>query len=180
MKNNFKKQKSKKMVSKKPLGNAKKGSSIIEVLIALVLVGTVLTAVAATLMRSISSSSSARYREIATSMGQDMIEIFHYERSSRPWINATNGFYTVVGANKSYCANNITDSSIAELVAGACSTAGTHDVELSGVDFRRNIRATQTTIGGNEAVEVTATISWDAGNTGRQEVELKQVFQNWR
>lgn len=153
------------------------GSTIIEVLIALVLVGTVLTAVAVTLSRSVSNSASARYREIATTMAQDMVEVFHYERAKRSWNGSTDGFHSVVANNRTYCANDLADDSIADFQGSPCTGNG---VQVSGVGFRREMRAVQTTINSNEAVELTVTISWDAGNTGRQEVEVKQVFQDWR
>lgn len=152
------------------------GSTIIEVLIALFLVGTILTAVAVTLSRSVSNSASARYREIATAMAQDMVEVFHYERTKRPW-NGTDGFHSVVANNRYYCANDLADDSIADFQGSPCTGNG---VQVSGVGFRRDMHVVQTTINSNEAVELTVTISWDAGNTGRQEVEVTQVFQDWR
>jgi len=61
------------------------GFSMIEVLMALVVVGLVLTAVAGMITNSVKARADARYRQIANEIAQDVIEKCRYEQATRTW-----------------------------------------------------------------------------------------------
>jgi Tfp pilus assembly protein PilV len=61
------------------------GQTIVEVLIATAVVGTVLTAVAGALTFSVKNTAQARYRALAASQAQDAVEVFRRERALLGW-----------------------------------------------------------------------------------------------
>lgn len=65
--------------------SSRKGSTILEVLVATLVVGTMLTAIAASLTHSIKNSAEAEYRKVATRLAQESLEIFRKEKYIRTW-----------------------------------------------------------------------------------------------
>jgi len=82
------------------------GFSMIEVLFALVLLGMVLVGIAVLMTRSLVTAADARYREIANGLAQEVLELYHRERTLSSWddfVIAGTGKYCVLSAaNRSF------------------------------------------------------------------------------
>ncbi len=147
------------------------GQSIIEVLVAIAVVGVVLTTIASGLTYSVKNTAEARYRSVATALAQDAVEVFRRERSILGW----ESFYEVfVGApDQVYCFNTLPANSAAfvALSEGACS-AGFQQV---GTEFRRQVTVDPT----GSILTVTVVVSWYDGDNQRS-VQVQQDFQQWQ
>ena len=93
------------------------GSTLIEVLVAILIMAIVLTGLATALTYSLKNSAQADYRQVATRQAQDVIEILRKERSRLGWsgfeaaINTNSGTYYCVGTSATGFSNFTTDSS---------------------------------------------------------------------
>ena len=83
--------------------NTTKGSSLIEIIIATAVVGSILTAVAMALTFSIKSTAEANYRSVATTKAQEAMEVFRREKTLLGWAD----FYSVAGGASTYCLNTL-------------------------------------------------------------------------
>lgn len=112
----------------------KKGSTIIELLISLVIVGLVVTAVATSATYSIKNTGEAKNRQFATSLAQQVVEKSRVEKNSMGFPN----FKNAVGAN-TYCFDTIpsdfTPASLATLTLNGCNVGEV--VAAGGIDFTR-------------------------------------------
>lgn len=144
------------------------GQTIIEVLIATVVVAMVLTAVAATLSVSVKNTSQARYQEVARTMAQSGLEVFRRERNILGW----QAFHNALNSG-SYCLNTLPadSSAFTTMPTGVCSS----DTTVIGNNFRRNA---EVTVAGLDEIRVTVSVTWVDGTLNR-EVELTQVFRQY-
>jgi Tfp pilus assembly protein PilV len=65
------------------------GNTVIEVLVATVVVGLILTALAVNMSSSIQNSAEAQYRETGTSLAQDVMEVFRKDKNTQSWATFT-------------------------------------------------------------------------------------------
>ena len=142
------------------------GQTIIEVLIATVVVAIVMIAVAAALLLSVKNTAQSKYKGLASSRAQEAVEYFRRQRSLLGWTR----FFETINAG-TFCLNvlPITSEELGELGDGACEAG----VALAGTEFKRE--AWIDVIAAN-AIRVEIQVSWlDAGV--RRNVSLVQEFK---
>ena len=122
------------------------GSTLIELVIAILVAGVILVGVAIGIMSSIQQTAAARYREIGTTLAQAGMEVFHKERARLGWQNFVT---TYTGAN--YCVNQETKT----IESAPCDTV----ITQLGHDFNRNVVVTNN----GTTVDVEVTVDWIAG-----------------
>jgi len=144
------------------------GQTIIEVMIATLVVGMVLTAVAATLTVSVKNTAQSRYQEVARAQAQSGLELFRRERTKLGWQE----FQNVIN-NGTYCLNVLPADSTA--FAAMSPTPCSSGVAVIGTDFTRD--ATVTVVSADE-VKVEMSVKWVDGVINK-EVKLTQVFQRY-
>jgi len=143
------------------------GQSIIEVLIATLVVGLVLTAIASSLTFSIKNTAQTKQRELASNYAQEGLEVFRRERNLQGWTSFTEALNT-----NTFCLNELPADSQAfrDLPAGECEggtvIAGS---TLTRTAYVRVIDA--------DTIEITIGVAWDDSNQMR-EVSVVQEFRN--
>jgi len=154
------------------------GFSMMEVLFALVLLGMVLVGIALLMTRSLVTASNARYRDIANGLAQEVIELYHRERTLHTWEDfrtAGLGTHCILSS-----AAHFNDAIHADtnFTGADCTTEG---VTINGILFQRKAVA----VDNAGKLSVTVTVSWKSGrsdgNGGLAEDEIitKQDFTNW-
>jgi len=146
----------------------KAGFTLVEVLVAVVIVGLVLTAIAAAISFSVKNSSQADYRQVATRYAQDAIDIIRQKRSDLGW----NQFYTnyLVAGDKCL---NISTHTLAPMPVGGCT--GIYELSNNNVKFRRTINVDK--LGGTpQSVELTVTVKWQDGSEWRNVEVVQKLF----
>ncbi|HEX7017378.1 MAG TPA: hypothetical protein VF209_00515 [Patescibacteria group bacterium] len=151
--------------------SSQRGQSIIEVLIATLVVGLVMVAIAAVLTMSVKNTAEGRYRNVATSEGQQVLEIFRRERVRLGW----SAFQTALIGGE-YCLNSLpaADDELADTLAqniGVCEES----YELGGTAFTRDVLVQKTA----DEVVVVVTVGWLDGDQPR-EVVLEQEFREYQ
>lgn len=144
------------------------GQTIIEVLIATLVVGMVLTAVAATLTVSVKNTAQSRYQEVARTRAQSGLEVFRQARNTIGWGEFSDKLGTGI-----YCLNSLpvgTDGFLA-MPSGACSDS----VLMIGTDFVREAYVTQLS---PDEIRVELAVGWIDGTLDK-EVRLTQVFRRY-
>ncbi len=143
------------------------GSTIIELLIAVMVVGLIITAVANAVTTSIKNTGESRFRENATVLGQQVIEYMHGRKNELGMVNFKN----------TYTAGNYCFITVESPISSAC---GTNDlITMAGTSFKRNAVITS---GGNGTranpyyLNIRVTVSWQDGASTR-DIELIQEFQ---
>ncbi len=144
-----------------------RGQTIVEVLIATLVVATVLTALAAGLTMSVKNTAQSKQRSLAISYAQDSLEIFHREKYALGW----ESFHEAL-TNGVYCLNQLPANSaeFSLLSPNECVA----DDQISGTNFQREA---EVTIQANE-VTVVSIVSWFDGGTEKQ-VSVEQTFQEF-
>jgi type II secretory pathway pseudopilin PulG len=161
-----------------PRHSSQRGSTIIELLIATLIVGTVATAVAIGLTYSVKHTAEARSREVATNLTQDVLEVFQKSRNSMGWPT----FYSTLTTSNRCAPSGI--NAIGGLLSGACNPATpAHRVTvtgLPGVNFLRDVSITKSGGSGNQMIRVEVTTSWNHNSDQERSVELVKTFREWR
>jgi len=153
------------------LSRRKAGFSIIEVLFALVLLGLVLVGVAVLLTRSLVTAADARYRDIANGLAQEVIEIYHRERTLTSWsefITAGAGSHCVLSDARRFADAGFTNTTCAD----------SEGVTVSGILFQREVAA----VLNSDKLETIVTVKWKSGRQGgtaEDEIIARQDFTNW-
>lgn len=157
------------MRRKKVHPHSQSGQTIIEVLIASVVVAMVLTAVAAALTVSVKNTAQSRYQEIARSRAQSGLELYRRERTALGW----QAFREVVG-DGTYCIDNLPSDTaeFATLAQGDCTTG----TAVLGNTFTREARVTTN---GPDEIRVDVTSGWQDGILDK-EVVLSQIFRRYQ
>ncbi len=149
------------------------GSSLIEVLIATVVVGLVVTAIAFGMSHSVRNSAQSRYREVATKLAQDVQESFRKERNRLGW----NQFASALSGTTVYCFSNIpaefTEETLAQ-AAGACDSGDGIKVGEVNVEYFREVEV----VVANGTAQIIVTIEWADDNL-QQSLSSEQVLREW-
>lgn len=103
-----------------------RGNTLIELLLATVIVGVVLTGVAISLTYSIQREALNRYREGATGLAQEVSEYLLLLRAQNNW----QAFYAGVQDNTDYCYSDSPSPGITILAGGGCPV-----ITRLGMDF---------------------------------------------
>ena len=150
-----------------------KGESLIEVLVAVVLIGLVLTAVASLMTSSLVRSSQAKYRELATVKGQEIIDVLRAERAKLGWAE----FTTAYPNNTTFCYRG----SIDQTTEGLCASS---TEQIAGTDFKREFTITHESSGGQvQEVAISVEVSWYRNSVDPLQlwpsVQINHVLTNW-
>lgn len=151
--------------------NKRQGSTILEVLIATLVVGTVLTAVAASLTNSIKNSSEAEYRKIATRLAQEGLEIVRKEKYIKTWTSFKNDTSHIPAIDSAWQCMD-TESLAYTLPKVNITTCPPITLSNPPTSFYRGI---QLSILG-EGVKVRVRVGWKDGSNTR-DVVLEQTFR---
>ncbi len=142
------------------------GSSLIEVLVATMVVAVSLVAISIVLMYSVQRTAQARYEEIAKSLAQDGIETFHKERAFTGW----SAFYNRFNGGGTFCVDTTTQTITTK--SGSCP-----GIDQAGTTFNREVTATLTA----GAIRVISQVTWVSGLGGgastTRDVTLTQDFR---
>lgn len=146
-----------------------KGSTIIELLIAVMVVGLITTAIANAVTYSIKNTGESRFRQVATTLGQQVIEDFRSQKNELGIINFSN---TLTAGNNCY-------SDLDNPVVGSCGDSAV--ISMAGADFKRDVLIG---LGGSGTripddpyyITITVTVSWNDG-TSTRDIELIQDFK---
>lgn len=143
------------------------GQSIIEVIIATLIVGLVLTAIASGLTLSIKNTAQTQLRELSTNFAQEGLEVFRRERNMLGWTS----FAEALDSNE-YCLNILPQDSaeFATMPTGECSNG----TAIAGTTLTRNATVT---ILSADRIQVQIVVEWQEAYQTNS-VEVYQVFQN--
>lgn len=160
--------------------NFRRGNTVIEVLIATVVVALVLTAVAATITTSIQNSAEAENRAMALRLAQDSIEIFKNDKAGMPWDDfvklpgnsSADGVWCYPNGIKSIKTGSWTSIGTISAITGSC---GSTTVTGNNMTFNR---AVAKTVSASPAYEtITVYVYWNIGVAGKtRNVQLQQTF----
>lgn len=148
--------------------NSRVGQTIIEVLIAVAVVGVVLTAVASALTQSVKNTVESKYKSVATNRAQEVLEIFRRERFNLGWES-----FQVALSDGAYCYNSLPTTS-QEFVDSATGTCVDGEI-VSGVSMKREVTITSPT---SVELQVEVAVSWTDGDIER-DVTINQTFRRW-
>lgn len=142
------------------------GQTIIEVLLATLVVAAVLVAITYGMTNSTKNADQNKQRATANLYAQEVIEVFRRERDNLGW----NSFQAELTDNGIYCLNNLPDDTqdFANLNTGPCASSS----YISGTKFQRELVVDKST---NEVV-LDVSVTWQDG-TREQEVELRQALK---
>lgn len=154
-----------------------RGQTIIELLIAILVVGIVVISVAVALTYSVQYTAEVRYREAAISLAQDAIEFFRSERARMGWANFTPNI-----SSGTFCFPTI-PTDLAQANATFKHTCGTTEyVVLPAGPFNPNFRrqiAVSDSGGGNPQISIIVTVSWVRSNGQTPSVVFRQNLRDW-
>jgi len=150
---------------------AKHGFTLIEVLVAVVIVGTVLTAIATTLSANVKNAAQARYRVRATVLAQEGLEFLTRERQLEGWGDFLGTF---PHGTTTYCVQTLTSTdTLAILSQGNCGA--TEVISETGVSYTRELTVTKSVATPNE-LTADFNVSWIDGSR-TSDVKLERVYR---
>lgn len=151
--------------------NSQRGQTIIELLIATLVVGTVVTGVAVALSYNIQRNAEVRFREAATNMSQETLEVLRREREKTSWGNFHNQF----SSGQTYCVNQSLSSLEAMTTnnLGECGSDQTYP--HAKTEYQRELEVTKAD---QDTIEFTVTISWHAGTADEISISTTHRMKN--
>jgi type II secretory pathway pseudopilin PulG len=160
----------------KPNLKQQRGSTIIELLIAVMIVGLIITAIANAVTYSIKNTGESRFRQVATTLGQEVFEFTRSEKNRMGILNLKNTL-----TPDSYCFNTLPSDFDTTPTPGACGDLETF--EVAGAAFKRDVIVT---VGGTGVrtptnndpyyINLEVTVSWMDGTESR-DIQLIQEFE---
>lgn len=150
------------------------GSTLIELLISIMIVALVVTSVAVATTYSIKNSGEAKYRELATVYGQDVIELFRAEKNRLGFFGLKNA--VPAGA---YCFDELPDDLEGTLNTGACGSA---EISTDGGNTSLYSRDVVITYPDATTIRLEVEVSWTSRaesktSDGISSVSLVQEFK---
>lgn len=145
-----------------------RGSTLIELLIATMIVGTVVTAIAAGVSNSVKNNAESRYREIATVLAQQGMETLRSERGNLGWAT----FHNTITAGTFCMPAGMTSLSQLSLTPQHCI------VTESNLDFNRSVVLSKTS-GADPEVTAVITVSWERKSGVTSDVMITQTFKDY-
>ncbi len=141
-------------------------------MISILIIGTILTALATSMTYSIKNTSEAQYRDTATALASEPIEVLRHQRATTNWQT----FHAALSAKAgSKCITSATFSSASDLTntlpLGTCTPAS---VGTPPIDFQRKV----TIVANANDITVTSVVSWSRNGTITSDVTLEQTFHN--
>lgn len=129
------------------LSNKSSGQSIIEILVATVVVGVIVTAVAIGVTYSVRNTAEIRYRETAVKLGSEVMELVSRERRRLGWtefqefwldLDNTEGFAESEGGSTHCVVPDLSGSGLDNLLATQ-SPPNCPSLVVAGTDFVREL-----------------------------------------
>jgi type II secretory pathway pseudopilin PulG len=157
------------MFIKKIKAKFNSGSTIVELLIAVMVVGLIVTAVANAVTFSIKNTAESRFRQVATILGQQVIENFRSQKQESGIVNFSNRF-----SDLNYCYSDISAPT-----SGICDN--TQVIIMAGTEFKRDVAVLK---GGDGSranpyfINFTIAVSWMDGAEQRQVELIQQLKQD--
>lgn len=145
------------------------GSTIIELLIAVMVVGLIITAIANAVTYSIKNTAESRYRQAGAILGQQVMEFVRSEKNRMGLLNLKNTLIT-----GSYCFSTIPSDLSVTPTPGVCGA--NNSISMAGTNFLRDVQVITTTSAPYKIL-VTVTTSWTEGSQ-THDVELIQEFED--
>lgn len=145
-----------------------RGSTLIELLIATMIVGTIVTAVAAGVTNSVKNNAEARYREIATVLAQQGMETLRTERGSLGWVT----FHDMITDGTFCMPAGMTSLSDLSTDSQECV------VTESNLDFNRQVELSKTS-GASPEVTAIITVGWERKSGETSDVTVTQTFKDY-
>lgn len=150
----------------------KAGNTVIEILIATVVVGVILTALATSMTASIQNSAEAQYRETATRLAQDAMETFRKDKNVLSW-----NLFLATPATGIYCvpANFTTVSGVSFTSANLSSISGcsAHVITQNNMSYYRAFEKS----GSGNSAKITVYVYWNVGVTNKERsTSVEQTF----
>ena len=140
------------------------GSSLIELLIAIMVVGVVVTGVAYALTQSVKNTAESRYRELATAMAQDSIDLFRREREAQGWRAFTSLFTSFP---------TTIDAAVLTNRSGQCGPGNTF--QASRTTFQREIEVY--TDAPSETLTINVIMTWNVGSDDERSITITQILK---
>ncbi len=147
------------------------GFGLVEVVVAVGIIGLVLTAVSSGLAFSLKTSAETKFRGIALSKNQEVFEAIRRERVIRGWDSFLSLYGSGISGTYTYCLNQTTALDHANFppTAGACADTADWD----GNDYIRELVVNTTTV---DQIVFTSTVYWQ----GREkQLQLTQSLKKW-
>lgn len=149
--------------------NKQKGSTLVEILIAVTIISLVLTAVSAMIMMSIKLANSNEQKQLALQKAQEAMEFFRKERAINSWHS-----FSAPIENGRYCVSSLPES-IAS-VSARPGTCGDDDwLEAAKYQFKREADIEFTT---ENSVKIEIDVLWQDGNKNKN-LAIEQNFENF-
>lgn len=152
------------------------GQTIIEVLLAALIVGLVVTAAAIGLTYSVKNNAEVRYKELATAQAQEVIEAFRRERDKTNWSVFRSNIETALTNNAGYCFATIPDSLSKFTAVSNFSSCAPY--EHSRTSFRR-IAQVSLPSADTDTIQLTITVSWHEGAGNPRSITVNHWLKNW-
>ena len=147
-----------------------KGSTLVEVLVAVSIIALVLTAVSAMISMSVKLAESNEKKQLALQKAQEALEFFRKERS----INSWHSFSTPLEDEAVYCVSSLPES-VASISASP-GNCGEEDVlEAARYSFRREALVDFTS---SNNLNVQIEVLWQDGTKAKNLI-LEQGFENY-
>lgn len=152
------------------------GSSLIEVLVAVLVVGLVVTGVMMSITYSVKNSAEAQYRETASQLAQDGMELVKLRRDVQQWFD----FVGVADGN--YCLGD--PSGFNSVTVPLIFSAANKEVNPSddctaftvqNVTYQRYVEIVVAADDSN--VKATVVVEWDSGSNDSRDVRITQTFR---
>ncbi len=156
----------------------KAGNTVIEVLVATAVVGLILTSLALLLSNSIKNSSEAQYREVATRLAQDTMEVFRKDRNVMSWndflATPSNGNYCVPSTFTSVATASFTNANLNAMINCPYTLQDTMNFHRA---FNKTAILDVSETPNISTVKITVYVYWNVGITGKQRsTSVEQTF----
>ncbi|PIR59313.1 MAG: hypothetical protein COU69_00940 [Candidatus Pacebacteria bacterium CG10_big_fil_rev_8_21_14_0_10_56_10] len=150
------------------------GQGLVELVIAIAIVGLVMTALASGLTYSVKISAESKLVSIATERAQQAVEMFRRERNTLGW----SAFHAAL-PTANYCLPTLPANSteFEAMSAGPCGAGDTMPDSPPGASFTRLASVWRQDDGGFEEIRLRVRVSWQEGARTRQ-VEVWQEFRD--
>lgn len=150
--------------------NRQKGSTLIEILVAISVISLVLTAVGSMISMSIKLSDSNEQKQLALQKAQETLEFFRKERS----INSWSSFSTPLEDKSTYCLSSLPEN-IASMSAnlGVCGDEDLFDA--AKYKFKREVVVN---FNNANSLRVEIDLLWQDGSKAK-DLSIEQNFENY-
>ncbi len=146
----------------------KKGSTLIELLIAATITVLVMTAIAISLMYSIQREAANRYQESAVLLAQNAIDMLLTERAELGWDSFKSKY-----VNAEYCLAKNANTNQDELILKGVTNCP--DQKFGGLGFKAMIESDQVV---DTQISTVITVTWnEGGQQGKQYVLNQDVYK---